>query len=106
MCQFRTAAALAFAAAVAFAAFFQFAKWGPVGAISPFAQDPVDAIGSFAIQVAVAAGFLALAHATRLGPNNDPLTRSVKAHLAVHCSATVVAVLLLGRFLGIRPFAD
>ncbi len=59
------AAALAILAALAFWAFFQASK-GPVFAdANPFAEDPVDAVGSIGFEVAIVAGLLSLARALR-----------------------------------------
>jgi hypothetical protein len=62
--------ALVLLAAVLFYGFFQVNKRGPLGAISPFAVDPYDAVGSFAFQVALLAVLLTYARALRL--RDDP----------------------------------
>ena len=53
-------------AALVFWAFFQWSKAPPVGPVNPFADDPVDAIGSIAIQVGWVCGLLALARGLRI----------------------------------------
>ena len=52
-------------AAIVFYLFFQINKGGPFRDINPFAEDPYDAIGSFAIQGALLIGFLTYARALR-----------------------------------------
>ena len=53
-------AALIFGAAVVFYLFFQVNKGGPFRDINPFGNDPYDAVGSFAFQIALLVGFLGL----------------------------------------------
>ncbi len=60
------AGATAMAAALAFWAFFQASKWPVFAGANPFAEDPVDAIGSIGFEVAVVAGLLSLARALRV----------------------------------------
>jgi hypothetical protein len=60
------AGAAAMLAALAFWAFFQASKWPLFGSANPFADDPVDAIGSIGFEIAVVAGLLSLARAARL----------------------------------------
>ncbi len=63
----KLSACLAAALAVVFSEFWQFAKHQPVlGNINPFANDPYDAIGSFAVLFAGAALLLLLLRAFRL----------------------------------------
>lgn len=57
-------------AGVIFYIFFQINKGGPFRDINPFGEDPYDAIGSFAFQVALLIGILTYARALRL--NSDP----------------------------------
>ncbi|HEY6307601.1 MAG TPA: hypothetical protein VI488_14205 [Candidatus Angelobacter sp.] len=52
--------------AIVFWKFFDITKHGDLGDISPFAQDPYDAVGSFAFQVALLVGALTYARALRL----------------------------------------
>jgi hypothetical protein len=53
-------------AALLFYLFFMTNKRGPLGAVNPFADDPYDAVGSFAFQIALLAGTLSYARALRL----------------------------------------
>jgi hypothetical protein len=48
--------AFVFAAALLFLAFFQLAKSASLQEVAPFREDPYDAVGSMAIQVAVLIG--------------------------------------------------
>ncbi len=57
---------LSLAAAAALAAFFQGAKHGPFRGINPFLDDPADAVGSIAFQLALVAGLLSLARGLRV----------------------------------------
>ncbi len=52
-------------AALVFCAFFRFTKFRVISAVSPFAEDPVDTIGSIAIQVAFLVGVITLARGVR-----------------------------------------
>jgi hypothetical protein len=61
-----SAGAAAMIAALAFWAFFQASKWPVFAGANPFADDPVDAIGSIGFEIAVVAGLLSLARAARL----------------------------------------
>ena len=63
------AAMLTLGAALGFAAFFQLSKSPVFSAVNPFADDPVDAIGSIAVQVAFAVSVLTLARAVRFKPD-------------------------------------
>jgi hypothetical protein len=60
------ATALVTLAAVAFYIFFQVNKNGPFRQLNPFGADPYDAVGSFAIQVALLVGLLSYARALRI----------------------------------------
>ena len=62
----RRAALLTFAASLFFWAFFQISKSPNFIAANPFADDPVDAIGSIAVQVALAVSILTLARAAQI----------------------------------------
>ena len=53
-------------AGVAFCLFFQVNKGGPFRDVNPFGVDPYDAVGSFAIQVALLVGLLTSARALRV----------------------------------------
>ncbi|MSP14380.1 MAG: hypothetical protein EXR62_15685 [Chloroflexi bacterium] len=86
---------LAFMAAVAFGLFFQLSKLAVISSISPFAEDPVDAIGSIAVQVAVAVAILSLARAVQLGKGEDTVADAIKARLAVRGGLVVVAASLI-----------
>jgi len=61
----RVTALVTFVGAV-FCLFFQIAKLAPFRNINPFGDDPYDAVGSIAIQVAFVAGALTCARALRL----------------------------------------
>src|SRR5262245_353524 len=58
---------LTFTASLIFWAFFQISKTPEFAAVNPFAEDPVDAIGSIAVQVALAVSLLTLARAAQVG---------------------------------------
>jgi magnesium-transporting ATPase (P-type) len=81
------AALLAFVASVFFWAFFQMSKLPDFAAVNPFADDPVDAIGSMAVQVALAVSLLTLARAAQVA--HTPY----KSRLIVH--GNVVALLAI-----------
>ena len=57
---------LTFIASLIFWAFFQISKTPDFAAVNPFAEDPVDAIGSIAVQVAFAVSLLTLARAAQV----------------------------------------
>jgi hypothetical protein len=57
---------LTFIASLIFWAFFQISKTPDLAAVNPFAEDPVDAIGSIAVQVAFAVSLLTLARAVQM----------------------------------------
>jgi hypothetical protein len=58
--------AMTMLAALAFWVFFQASKLSVFAGANPFAEDPVDAIGSIGFEVAVVAGLLSLARAVRI----------------------------------------
>ena len=66
-------------AAVVFYLFFQINKGEPFRDINPFAVDPYDAVGSFAIQIALLIGILTYARALRLrdAPSQVPMARLI-----------------------------
>ncbi len=64
---------LAAVAALVFYIFFQSAKNGPFRAVNPFLDDPVDAIGSIAVQLGLVTGLLSLARGVRLRTDADHL---------------------------------
>ncbi len=68
----RGATATVFAAALLFAVFFQGAKLPPFRGISPFGDDPYDAVGSIAVQVALLVSALTFARALRLTEVSAP----------------------------------
>ncbi len=78
---------LIFAAAVVFALFFQVNKGGPLREANPFLDDPYDAIGSLAVQVALLVALLSYARAMRL--RAEP-AQSSKAGLALRGDALVI----------------
>ena len=62
--------ALIFAVAILFYLFFQVNKRSPFVEANPFANDPYDAVGSIAIQLAFLIGLLSYARVIRW--RNDP----------------------------------
>ena len=74
-------------AAIIFFSFFQINKGRPFRDINPFAEDPYDAIGSLAIQIALLIGVLTYARALRLP--HDPAQAS-KARLILRGNALVL----------------
>lgn len=72
---------------ILFFLFFQLNKGGPFREINPFGVDPYDAVGSFAIQVALLVGFLTNARALRL--INDP-TQAIKTRLILRGNILVI----------------
>ena len=84
--------------ALAFWAFFQLSKTPVISAVNPFADDPVDAIGSITFQVAVVCGILNLARFVRYV--RDPEIRYNRAHLILHGSAIALGAI------GITLIAD
>jgi hypothetical protein len=61
--------------AVAFLAWFQLTKSDVVGSASPFAEDPFDAVGSIAVEAALAIGVLSLARSARAPRPDDDARR-------------------------------
>ncbi len=57
---------LTFTASLIFWAFFQISKKPAFATVNPFAEDPVDAIGSIAVQVAIAVSLLTLERAAQV----------------------------------------
>jgi hypothetical protein len=84
--------ALVTLAAIAFCLFFQISKGGPFRDINPFGEDPYDAVGSFAIQVALLMGILTYARALRL--RDDP-AQAAKARLIRRGNALVLFAILI-----------
>jgi hypothetical protein len=79
-------------AAVLFYLFFQVNKGGPFRYINPFGVDPYDAVGSFAIQIAILIGILNYARALRLW--DDP-AQAIKARLILRGNGLVLLVILI-----------
>jgi hypothetical protein len=79
-------------AAVLFYLFFQVNKGGPFRGINPFGVDPYDAVGAFAIQVAILIGILTYARALRLW--DDP-AQAAKARLILRGNSLVLLVILI-----------
>jgi len=73
---------------VLFCLFFQMSKGGPFRDVNPLAADPYDAVGSFAIQVALLVGLLTFARALRL--------RAEAAQVAKTCLVLRGNALVLG----------
>lgn len=85
-----------FAAATAFVfwAFFQLSKIEVIGKINPFGEDPVDAIGSIAVQAALLIGILTLARTARLGKGSQS-SDLIKSRLVVRgCFIVISAVFI------------
>jgi hypothetical protein len=85
------AALLTFVASLFFCAFFQISKLPDFAAVNAFAEDPVDAIGSIAVQVALAVSVLTLARATQV--RHTPGTLAYKSRWIVH--GNIVALLAI-----------
>lgn len=87
-------ALVTFAAAV-FCLFFQIAKLAPFRNINPFGDDPHDAVGSIAIQVAFVAGALTYSRALRLWetPGWSARTRLILRGNIVVLSAVVITLI-------------
>jgi len=79
-------------AAVAFWLFFGLSKREPFRSVNPFADDPYDAVGSLAFQVAVLVGLLSYARALRL--RADP-GLVANARLILRGNAVVLIVIAL-----------
>lgn len=86
------AALLTFTASLIFWAFFQISKSPNFAAVNPFAEDPVDAIGSIAVQVALAVSLLTLARAAQV--SRAPTALTYKSRLIVR--GNFVALLAIG----------
>ncbi len=78
--------------AILFYLLFQVNKGGPFRNINPFGEDPYDAVGSFAIQVAILIGILTYARALRLW--DDP-AQAAKARLILRGNSLVLLVVLI-----------
>ena len=86
----RRAAVIALIAALTFWAFFQLSKLRVISEISPFAEDPVDAIGSFAFQIALVVGFLTFARSWRC---RDDAASASKGRLVIRgCIVVLVSI--------------
>ncbi len=83
---------LIFCAAVVFYLFFQLNKGGPFRDINPFAKDPYDAVGSFAIQAALLISILTYARALRLRRDSAEVS---KARLILRGNIFVLSVTLV-----------
>ncbi len=86
------AAWLTFAASAIFWGFFQISKSPMFVGANPFADDPVDAIGSIAVQVALAVSLLTLARAAQM--THAPAASTYKSRLIVRGNS--VAFLAIG----------
>src|SRR5690242_15268881 len=74
--KFKINALVIFAFAASFVFFFNITKHQPAfSPINPFAEDPYDAIGSFAFQASILFGFIALFRAFRPSPIGGPSDR-------------------------------
>lgn len=85
--RFHRVAALVFSLALVFAIFFQLSKGGPFREVNPFLEDPYDAVGSFAVQIALLVGLLTYARALRL---RSDIAQSPKGRLIVRGSVLVL----------------
>lgn len=86
----RRATALTIVATLTFWAFFQLSKLQVISEISPFAEDPVDAIGSFAFQIALVVGFLTFARSWRC---RDDAASASKGRLVIRgCIVVLVSI--------------
>jgi hypothetical protein len=90
--QLQRAAWLTAAASLIFWAFFQISKSPMFVTANPFADDPVDAIGSIAVQVALAVSILTLARAAQVSA--VPTAPTYKSRLIVRGNS--VALLAIG----------
>lgn len=93
--------------AVAFLAFFQVAKQVPsIAAINPTANDPYDAIGSFAIQAAMLLAVMSLVRAFwpgRAEPTNEQAASMARMQIAV---VAAVEVTLIGDVVALVRHTD
>jgi hypothetical protein len=94
-------------AAVVFYLFFQVNKHGPFRDINPFGEDPYDAIGSFAIQVALLIGILTYARVLRLwaAPSQATKTRLILRGNVLVLSAILVTLIADAIAEVVRPFS-
>jgi hypothetical protein len=83
--------ALIFAAAILFYLFFQVNKRSPFVAANPFANDPYDAVGSIAIQVALLISLLSYARVIR--QRDDP--SQVNQRLILHGNILVLVAIFI-----------
>ena len=90
--QLQRAALLTSTASLIFWAFFQISKSPNFVTANPFANDPVDAIGSIAVQVALAVSILTLARAAQV--SDAPTAPPYKSRLIVRGNS--VALLAIG----------
>src|SRR5512137_2151325 len=81
------ATVLTLIASFAFCAFFQLSKTSIFSAVNPFADDPVDAIGSIAVQVAFAVSVLTLARAAQFKIDAPDAQRRNRLILRGNCVA-------------------
>lgn len=97
----RRATYLALATSLAFWAIFQLSKIRAIQVASPFANDPYDAVGSFAFQIALALGFLSLARVVSIRDETGARARTpfilhgillVELCVALSLIADIVAV--------------
>jgi Ca2+/Na+ antiporter len=88
----RRAALCTFFAALVFYAFFQSTKLPAISQTNPFAQDPYDAVGSIAIQVAVGVGILTLGRVARHRHDSFPKR---KLDLVWRENVTVLAAIVV-----------
>jgi len=79
-------------AAIAFCLFFQLNKGGPFRNINSFAEDPYDAVGSFAVQGALLISILSYARALRL---RDAPAQYAKMRLILRGNIFVLGAILL-----------
>ncbi len=93
---------LSFTASLIFWTFFQISKKPDFAAVNPFADDPVDAIGSIAVQVAFAVSLLTLARAARV--SQARMAPAYKGRLIVRGNA--VALLAIAVTLGADALAE
>ena len=82
---------LTLTAAAAFGAFFQLSKQPIFATVNPFAEDPVDAIGSIAVQIAAFAALLTLARVARFTQEPSDYRR----HLILRGNFLTVAVIAI-----------
>lgn len=83
--------ALIFATAMLFFFFFQVNKRSPFGEVNPFADDPYDAVGSIAFQVALLISLLSYARVIRLRDNPSQINQ----RLILHGNILVLVAILI-----------